>query len=74
MWSPLERLKEAHALHHRFGGEPYGMLCPVIPRQLRERAALADARAAVRVGRRATPVQEVAAAGTTGSSSPVVMS
>ncbi|HET9691944.1 MAG TPA: hypothetical protein VFP61_12395 [Acidimicrobiales bacterium] len=48
VWRPLERLKEAHALHHRFGGEPYGMLCPVIPRALRERAAAADARAAAR--------------------------
>ncbi|MHB1536884.1 MAG: sterol desaturase family protein, partial [Acidimicrobiales bacterium] len=28
----LERLGEAHALHHRFGGEPYGMLLPVVPR------------------------------------------
>jgi beta-carotene 3-hydroxylase len=25
----LERLKAAHELHHRFGGEPYGMLFPV---------------------------------------------
>lgn len=36
---PLEFLGRAHALHHRFGGEPYGMLCPILPRQLRERAA-----------------------------------
>lgn len=36
---PLERLREAHALHHRFGGEPYGMLCPIVPRDLRLRAA-----------------------------------
>ncbi len=48
-WGPLEHLKQAHALHHRFGGEPYGMLCPVIPRSLRQRAAVADARAATRV-------------------------
>ncbi|MDQ6840452.1 MAG: sterol desaturase family protein [Actinomycetota bacterium] len=34
----LEFLRRAHALHHRFGGEPYGMLCPVVPRALRERA------------------------------------
>lgn len=47
--APLERLKEAHALHHRFGGEPYGMLCPVVPRELRARAAAADARAAARL-------------------------
>lgn len=35
----LERLKEAHAIHHLYGGEPYGMLVPVVPRQLRARAA-----------------------------------
>jgi beta-carotene 3-hydroxylase len=49
VWAPLEHLKEAHALHHRFGGEPYGMLCPVIPADLRRRAAAADARAAARI-------------------------
>jgi beta-carotene 3-hydroxylase len=26
----LEWLKSAHELHHRFGGEPYGMLFPVV--------------------------------------------
>jgi beta-carotene 3-hydroxylase len=35
----LERLAEAHALHHRFNGEPYGMLVPIIPRAVRSRAA-----------------------------------
>jgi beta-carotene 3-hydroxylase len=34
----LERLRAAHALHHRFGGEPYGMLCPVVPGAVRDRA------------------------------------
>ena len=34
----LDRLAEAHALHHRFGGEPYGMLLPVVPASLRARA------------------------------------
>ena len=34
----LDRLAEAHALHHRFGGEPYGMLLPVVPASVRERA------------------------------------
>jgi beta-carotene 3-hydroxylase len=36
---PLERLRRAHALHHLYGGEPYGMLCPIVPRALAERAA-----------------------------------
>ena len=35
----LERLREAHRIHHLFGGEPYGMLLPVVPKALRERAA-----------------------------------
>ena len=33
------RLAEAHRLHHRFGGEPYGMLVPIVPASLRARAA-----------------------------------
>ncbi len=35
----LERLRWAHGLHHRYGGEPYGMLVPIVPRALRSRAA-----------------------------------
>ena len=27
----LDRLAAAHALHHRFGGAPYGMLVPIVP-------------------------------------------
>jgi beta-carotene 3-hydroxylase len=46
---PLEHLRHAHALHHRFGGEPYGMLCPIVPRELRARAARPPA--GVEVGR-----------------------
>lgn len=34
----LEWLRESHGLHHRFGGEPYGMLLPVVPAALRARA------------------------------------
>lgn len=34
----LDRLALAHSIHHRFGGEPYGMLLPVVPAALRERA------------------------------------
>ena len=45
--APLERLRRAHALHHRFGGEPYGMLLPVLPRRLRALAPTVDADAAV---------------------------
>jgi beta-carotene 3-hydroxylase len=33
----LERLAEAHRLHHRFNRAPYGMLLPVVPRDVRER-------------------------------------
>jgi beta-carotene 3-hydroxylase len=38
-WAPLERLKAAHRVHHLFNGEPYGMLVPVVPAELRRRAA-----------------------------------
>jgi beta-carotene 3-hydroxylase len=34
----LDRLADAHELHHRFGGEPYGMLLPVVPRVVARRA------------------------------------
>jgi beta-carotene 3-hydroxylase len=40
----FEQLADAHALHHRFGGEPYGFLAPVVPRSVRRRAVEADAR------------------------------
>jgi beta-carotene 3-hydroxylase len=39
--APLERLRDAHAIHHLYGGEPYGMLCPVVPKSLRDRARTA---------------------------------
>ena len=41
-WRPLERLKAAHRVHHLFNGEPYGMLVPVVPAELRRRAASAS--------------------------------
>jgi beta-carotene 3-hydroxylase len=36
---PFEWLKASHRIHHLFGGEPYGMLLPIVPKALRERAA-----------------------------------
>ena len=53
----LEWMKTSHRVHHLFGGEPYGMLLPIVPRALRERAAQVpydpfdDVRAARRPGR-----------------------
>jgi beta-carotene 3-hydroxylase len=41
----LERLAEAHRLHHRFNSEPYGMLFPIIPAALKARAAERPTRA-----------------------------
>lgn len=38
-WAVLDRLADAHRIHHLFGGEPYGMLLPWVPADLRERAA-----------------------------------
>ena len=34
----LERWAAAHRVHHLFSGEPYGMLLPLVPVALRERA------------------------------------
>lgn len=34
----LDRLVDAHRRHHLGGGEPYGMLAPVVPRTQRELA------------------------------------
>ena len=33
-------LRQMHRIHHLYGGEPYGMLLPVVPKELRRRAAL----------------------------------
>lgn len=39
-WHPrtLESLADAHALHHRFNDAPYGMLVPIVPARVRQRA------------------------------------
>ena len=41
-FAPLDRLAEAHRIHHLYGGAPYGMLLPVVPAELRQRAARTD--------------------------------
>jgi len=38
----LERLRRAHAIHHLFQGEPFGMLLPVLPRRWRDLARTVD--------------------------------
>jgi beta-carotene 3-hydroxylase len=38
----LDRLAAAHRIHHLYNGAPYGMLAPVVPAHLRERAARTD--------------------------------
>jgi len=35
----LEPLREAHRIHHLYNAAPYGMLVPVVPAELRRRAA-----------------------------------
>lgn len=42
MFSFLEPLRAAHRIHHLYGGEPYGMLCPIVSKELREKAAKTD--------------------------------
>lgn len=34
----FERLAAAHRIHHLYSAAPYGMLLPVVPRELRDRA------------------------------------
>ena len=41
-WRYLDRLVDAHRIHHLYGGEPYGMLLPVVPEGLRQRAATSE--------------------------------
>ncbi len=38
-YAVLDRLAEAHRIHHLYNGEPYGMLLPLVPIELRQRAA-----------------------------------
>ena len=38
----LEWLKSSHRIHHLYGGEPYGMLLPLVPADLRRRAETAS--------------------------------
>lgn len=38
-WAYLRWLERQHRIHHLYGGEPYGMLLPLVPRELRARAA-----------------------------------
>lgn len=52
----LERLRNAHRIHHLYGGEPYGMLFPVVPRELAERAARTERDPLPRRARPAAPV------------------
>lgn len=47
----LAWLREAHRVHHRFGGEPYGMLLPLVSRELRSRAAAGGVDPLARVSR-----------------------
>jgi beta-carotene 3-hydroxylase len=41
----LRWLVESHRIHHLYGGEPYGMLLPIVSRALRERASARTSRA-----------------------------
>lgn len=39
-WRALEYLRWAHSKHHADGGEPYGMLLPIVPRSRRKEASV----------------------------------
>ncbi len=38
----LDRLAEAHRIHHLYNAAPYGMLVPIVPAELRARASRTD--------------------------------
>jgi beta-carotene 3-hydroxylase len=38
----LDHLAEAHRIHHLYNAAPYGMLAPIVPAELRARAAATD--------------------------------
>jgi beta-carotene 3-hydroxylase len=38
----FERLADAHRIHHLYNAAPYGMLAPIVPADLRARAARTD--------------------------------
>jgi beta-carotene 3-hydroxylase len=38
----LERLADAHRIHHLYNAAPYGMLVPIVPAELRARASTTD--------------------------------
>ena len=57
----LEWLRASHRVHHRFGGEPYGMLLPLVSRSARARAA-ADSGAIDPLAREARPGSAAGAA------------
>jgi beta-carotene 3-hydroxylase len=40
--APLERVREAHRIHHLWAGEPFGFLFPIVPHELRERARVIE--------------------------------
>jgi beta-carotene 3-hydroxylase len=42
-WRYFDWLRDAHRLHHRFGGEPFGMLLPVVARRMRVRGVVSGA-------------------------------
>ncbi len=48
----LDRLAAAHAMHHRYGGAPYGMLVPIVPARLRHRICEPSVASSARWARR----------------------
>jgi beta-carotene 3-hydroxylase len=67
----FDRLADAHELHHRFNGAPYGMLVPVVPPSVRSRAATSRSAPIDLTQRRRTdaPSAISAAAGVSGADS-----
>jgi beta-carotene 3-hydroxylase len=41
-WPALDRLADAHRIHHLYNAAPFGMLVPIVPAELRLRASNTD--------------------------------
>ncbi len=50
-WAWLDRLAAAHRIHHRDGGEPYGMLLPLVPARRRGAAVSSEPSRRTPIGR-----------------------
>ena len=51
----LDHVAASHRIHHLYNGAPYGMLAPVVPTELREKAARTDRDPFAEIGETTVP-------------------